>query len=127
MGLLDGQPGSPARKTSTKTGAQPLLTGEAAGASAEAPNPFAPVPSDQLASVQAQVDEVRSVMQQNVRQMLDNVDKAEGLENTSSQLATQARAFNSSARGVRRHLWWQGLKFKLGVGFTLILLLFLIL
>ena len=47
-------------------------------------------PTATLAEVQAQVDGVRVVMQENVHTMLNNMDKASTLETTSSELAMQA-------------------------------------
>uniref|UniRef100_A0A7S3U563 V-SNARE coiled-coil homology domain-containing protein n=1 Tax=Strombidinopsis acuminata TaxID=141414 RepID=A0A7S3U563_9SPIT len=86
----------------------------------------APSP-DMLSTVQAQCQEVRSVMQQNVDQMLTNMSKASALEASSSELAANARAFQAGARGVRKQMWWNNLKMKVAIGVALLLLLLAIL
>uniref|UniRef100_A0A7S0LTQ9 V-SNARE coiled-coil homology domain-containing protein n=1 Tax=Coccolithus braarudii TaxID=221442 RepID=A0A7S0LTQ9_9EUKA len=80
-----------------------------------------------LAEVQAQVDGVRAVMQENVGQMLTNMDKAAALETTSSELAMQARSFQQTARKTKTHMRWQNLKIQLAVAAVCLVVLLIIL
>ena len=80
-----------------------------------------------LDEVQAQVDAVRGVMQENVGQMLNNMDRASNLETASSELANQARSFQKTARKTKRKMWWNNLKMKLVIGGGLLVLLLIIL
>ena len=82
--------------------------------------------NDPVAAVQAQVDAVTSTMQNNVNVMVDNMERTTQLEDASSQLAVQARAFQSTARTTRRHMWWQLCKQRLVVGGVLFLIVLLI-
>ena len=59
---------------------------------------------------------VRSVMQENVNVMVENMEKGSNLEARSADLASQAQAFSRATRQVRRHFWWQGFKMKLALG-----------
>ena len=77
--------------------------------------------------VQSQVDGVKTVMQDNVNQMLANMDRSQALESSSSQLADSAKTFHSTARKAQRHFWWQNLKFKLALGGGGLVLLIIIL
>ena len=45
---------------------------------------------DRMRAVQEQVESVKGVMQQNVNQMLDNMDRAQHLETTTQELAGYA-------------------------------------
>lgn len=64
-------------------------------------------------SVQARVDDVTNVMQQNVTIMVDNIDKTSVLEDKSKNLANQASAFHKTAKSTRKHFWWQLCKQRL--------------
>ena len=100
---------------------------------------------DRMRVVQEQVDGVKSVMQQNVNQMVNNMDKTQHLETTTQELvrltrtrapnpnpnrirtqtrpltrtltkADTAKSFHKTAVKARRHFWLQNLKFKAAVG-----------
>jgi len=78
---------------------------------------------DILSSVQAQCQEVKSVMQRNVDQMLTNMSHASQVEASTADLAMNARAFQRSAGTVRRQVWLGNLKMKLATGLAILLLL----
>ena len=59
---------------------------------------------------------MRGVMSENVTAMLENIEKGQNLEQSSSSLADQARQFNSMSRRARRALWWQQCKMRLIIG-----------
>ena len=71
---------------------------------------------DAVAAVQAQVDQVQTVMRENVDQMVSNLDRASNLEERSTAPASQAATFHRSARSTRRHMWWMLCKQRLFVG-----------
>ena len=83
--------------------------------------------NDAMKHVQSQVDGVKTVMKENVNQMVANMDRSQALENSSSQLADSAKTFHSTARKAQRHFWMQNLKFKLALGGGFFLLLIIIL
>ena len=68
---------------------------------------------NQVEHVQAQVDAVRTTMQENVNVMVENMEKSTNLEARSADLATQAQAFSRVSRSTRRAMWWQQCKSKL--------------
>ena len=63
--------------------------------------------SSNIDAVQARVNEVQGVMQDNVQVMVANVDKTQVLEDKSAALADQAKTFHKTARQTRKHFWWQ--------------------
>ena len=78
---------------------------------------------DTVAAVQAQVDQVQSVMRQNVDQMVSNMQATSNLEERSTALASQAATFHRSARSTRRHMWWMMCKQRMFVGGILLVIL----
>jgi vesicle-associated membrane protein 72 len=70
-------------------------------------------PGNKIVQVQAQVDAVKGVMQENVEVMLANIDKTEVLENKSAELANQAKAFHKTARATKRHMCRQNAKMNI--------------
>ena len=54
------------------------------------------------------------------------MERTAQLEDSTSQLAVQARAFQSTARSTRRHMWWQLCKQRLMVGGVFFLIVLLI-
>ena len=82
---------------------------------------------DRMRVVQEQVDGVKGVMQQNVNQMLENMDRTQHLETTTQELASTAKSFHKTAVKARRHFWLQNLKFKAAVGGALLIGLIIIL
>eukprot|EP00967_Tisochrysis_lutea_P152692 scaffold299746_cov35-Tisochrysis_lutea.AAC.1 len=80
-----------------------------------------------IEAVQAQVNDVRVVMQENVDVMLANIDKTEVLENKSSQLASQAKSFQKSSRQVKKHMCRQNAKMNLLIAAVCVIVLLAIL
>lgn len=93
--------------------ANPLLEDDGA---AQQPAPQ----QDQVAAVQARVDQVRDIMQENVNAMVENIDKSSNLEAASANLAAQAQQFQRVSRRARQHFWWQNFKMKLCVALVLL-------
>mmetsp|Transcript_48610 Transcript_48610/g.105389 ORF Transcript_48610/g.105389 Transcript_48610/m.105389 type:complete len:134 (+) Transcript_48610:233-634(+) len=102
-----------------------LLDGKASSSNAPHTDSFGG--GSKLAEVQAQVDGVRAVMQDNVSQMLANMDQAAALETSSAELATQARSFATTARKTKHSMWWQNARIKLAVAAGCLVVLLLIL
>ena len=83
--------------------------------------------TNQMAAVQQQIEGVRAQMQDNVNIMVDNIEKGSNLESRSMELATQAEAFQRTARRTSRHMWWQNFKWKLFIGAGLLVFLLIVL
>lgn len=84
--------------------------------------------ADPIGKVQAQVDQVKITMRENVEVMVTNMERTAQLEDKSAALATQARAFHSTSKATRRHMWCQLLKQRMllgGVCLTIVIILIL--
>jgi vesicle-associated membrane protein 7 len=84
--------------------------------------------ADPIGKVQAQVDQVKITMRENVEVMVTNMERTAQLEDKSAALATQARAFHSTSKATRRHMWCQLLKQRMllgGVCLTVVIILIL--
>jgi Synaptobrevin len=77
---------------------------------------------DKTAQVREKVDQVQSVMQDNVKKMLDNHSNLEGLEEKTDSMSKQANQFLKQSVDLRRQMQMKNLKLKivLGVVITLI-------
>ncbi|TFL00289.1 vesicle-associated membrane protein [Pterulicium gracile] len=67
-------------------------------------------PQDELARAQHELDQVKSVMVQNVEQILSRGERIELLVDKTDTMAGQATAFRRGARTVRRQMWWKNTK-----------------
>ncbi len=76
-----------------------------------------------VVEIQAQADQVRDVMQDNVTVMLSNMEKTTELENKSSELAAQAKVFHKSSKDVKRHFCRQNAKMNLLLGCICLIIL----
>ena len=74
-----------------------------------------PAPSTSTARVQAQVDDVVTIMRDNVDQVVSNLERASDLEARSSELAQSSQQFHRQARATRclmcKRLWCLRLAF----------------
>ena len=101
-------------KRSTDKGAR-LLEDEGP-AQNSTPQPTATAVGSQppdVQAIQAQVDQVRETMRDNVNVMVENIERGSDLEARSADLASQARTFHQVSRRTSRAMWWQQCKMKL--------------
>ncbi|KAF9223119.1 VAMP synaptobrevin-like protein [Gyrodon lividus] len=67
-------------------------------------------PIDEVARAQAELNQVKDIMVQNVEQILNRGERIELLVDKTDTMATQATAFRRGARTVRRQMWWRNSK-----------------
>jgi vesicle-associated membrane protein 7 len=67
-------------------------------------------PVDEVARAQAELNQVKDIMVQNVEQILSRGERIELLVDKTDNMATQATAFRRGARTVRRQMWWRNSK-----------------
>lgn len=77
---------------------------------------------DKLASVAMQVEEVKGAMQNNISAVLKNQDNLETLLESSSNMRTDASAFQRSAVSAKNRFWWQNTKLMLAICVGLVVL-----
>ena len=82
---------------------------------------------DSVSRVQAQVDDVRGVMQGNIDSLLANADQLSNLQSKTDAIAGASKGFYREARGNRRQAQWQEYKLKFmifGGGAALLFIVF---
>ncbi|OQR99240.1 hypothetical protein ACHHYP_07153 [Achlya hypogyna] len=82
---------------------------------------------DKIAEVMAQVDAVKSTMQENIQVVLSNTEKMETVEQKSNDLSEQAKVFRNTGKSLSRAMWWKNLKLTIAVGLLGVLVLLIIL
>jgi vesicle-associated membrane protein 7 len=83
-------------------------------------------PTDEVARAQAELNQVKDIMVQNVEQILSRGERIELLVDKTDSMATQATAFRRGARTVRRQMWWKNSKILALSVLVALLLLYII-
>lgn len=82
---------------------------------------------NQLVAANEEVDEVRSLMLDNINTLLSRGDKVNSLVDQTDRLTSLAQVFQKSAATLKRKMWWANVKFiALLVGTLLVLLYFFV-
>ena len=81
---------------------------------------------DKLAAARRNIEEVNSIMLQNIEKVLERGTKIEILVDKAELMEERAVAFKKTAVKVKRHFWWLNLKMKLACGFVLLVVLLIV-
>lgn len=79
--------------------------------------------SQQVREMQSKVDEVKDVMVQNVKKVMDRGEKLDDLMDRAEDLEIKADQFRSTTKEVRKKFWWQNMRMKLIIAASLILII----
>lgn len=74
---------------------------------------------DKPAEVRQQVDQLKGIMQDNVKRILETHVTLESLDNSSSSMSSQANRFLKQSVDLRRELQWRNLKLKMLAGISI--------
>ena len=77
-------------------------------------------------SFASQVDQVVDVMRSNVNKVLERDVKLGELDARAENLEAASNSFATSAKRVRKKMWWENLKMKLIIGGVLLAILIII-
>ncbi|KAI9321006.1 synaptobrevin-domain-containing protein [Dichotomocladium elegans] len=81
-------------------------------------------PKDNKTSrVQAQVDEVVNIMQDNIDKVMQRGERLDDLRGKTEDLQSTAHHFRRGANQVRKRMWWKDLKWKIIIGVTILIIL----
>ncbi|OQR95953.1 hypothetical protein THRCLA_07440 [Thraustotheca clavata] len=78
---------------------------------------------DKIAEVMAQVDAVKSTMQENIQVVLSNTEKMETVEQKSNDLSEQAKVFRNTGKSLSRAMYWKNLKMTIAIGLLIVLVI----
>lgn len=84
------------------------------------------IQNDSVRRVQFQVDEVSSIMKENIGKIIERDGKLEDLEDKSELMSNHADDFRSSAKKMQRKMWWQNMKLRLIIGGIAVIIVFII-
>ncbi|GAB6026110.1 Vesicle-associated membrane protein 4 [Chamberlinius hualienensis] len=79
-----------------------------------------------ITETQSQIRQVQGIMKENIVKIMERGDKLEDLEDRSYTLTTSADQFSSSAKRLRRTMWWNDTKMKLILALVIFVILLLI-
>ncbi|CDS10255.1 hypothetical protein LRAMOSA02931 [Lichtheimia ramosa] len=73
--------------------------------------------------VQAQVDEVVNIMQDNIDKVMQRGERLDDLRGKTEDLQSTATHFRRGANQVRKRMWWKDLKWKIIIAITILVIL----
>lgn len=79
-----------------------------------------------LRRVQFQVDEVSSIMKDNIEKIMERGERLEDLEEKSDSLATNADQFWSTAKKMQSRMWWRNMRVKVLLVLVVLVILLII-
>ncbi|RHY33476.1 hypothetical protein DYB32_001633 [Aphanomyces invadans] len=82
---------------------------------------------DKVSEVMAQVDAVKSTMQDNIQVVLSNTEKMELVEQKSNDLNEQAKVFRNAGKSLARTMWWKNVKMMIAIGLLVVLVIIVLL
>lgn len=82
-----------------------------------------PASVNKVAAVQRQVDDVKSVMVENIEKVLARGDRIQLLVDRTEDLQAQAQQFQKQGRQLRTNMWWQNAKMKLCIVLIVLIVL----
>lgn len=86
-----------------------------------------PVAIDKLAAVQKKTDNLRSLMQSNIRDIMKNTEQVEVLQGEVEDMETTARDYKSKATELKNYYWWKDTQLQLLIAFAIVVVIILIL
>ncbi|KAF6018792.1 hypothetical protein EB796_022895 [Bugula neritina] len=87
---------------------------------------FSKEEGDSFTKLQAQVNEVKGVMTENIEKVLQRGERLEDLIDKTTDLEASTNTFKRTTRAVARKYWWQNLKMKIIIGVTVVVVIALI-
>ncbi|KAJ3315370.1 hypothetical protein HDU76_002222 [Blyttiomyces sp. JEL0837] len=82
--------------------------------------------SSKTGQVQAQVDEVVNIMNDNINKVMQRGEQLETLQNKTEDLQNSSLQFKKGANQVRKEMWWKDMKMKLILGGIVLAILIII-
>ena len=81
---------------------------------------------DAVKNVQAEIDNVRGIMTENIERVLERGERLDLLVDKTDKLGEGARDFRVRSRGLRRRMWWKNMKLMVLVAVVIVFLVYLL-
>ena len=82
--------------------------------------------TDKIQDIQSQVDEVKDTMKNNIKEIYNNVEDLDKIEQKAIELKKGAEEYNYSAVKLKRATWWQNCKWIIILVAVVVLLIIII-
>jgi len=82
--------------------------------------------SNKIQGIQNEVDQVKDVMKNNIKNMYNNVEDVQIMEQKADELRVGAEEYNKSAVKLKRTTWWQNCKWWIILIAVIVLLIIII-
>ncbi|GAA5825232.1 hypothetical protein JCM5353_005917 [Sporobolomyces roseus] len=83
-------------------------------------------PQDAIKQAQAELAATKDVMVKSIDAVLSRGERIEILVDRTDEMSQQARAFRKRSTVLRRKMWWKNIKVLMAIGFSAILLFYLL-
>ena len=81
---------------------------------------------DAVKNVQAEIDNVRGIMTENIERVLERGERIDLLVDKTDRLGEGARDFRVRSKGLRRRMWWKNVKLMALVAVVIVFLVYLL-
>lgn len=81
---------------------------------------------DAFRNVQAEIDNVRDIMTENIERVLERGERIDLLVDKTDRLGGSARDFRVRSRGLRRRMWWKNVRLMVLLVVVCVFLLYLL-
>jgi len=85
-----------------------------------------PEEADKIKRIEADLEEVKGIMRQNLDAMIKRGEQLDQLDATAVELETNAGDFRKKAKEVKEVVWWRDLRCKIITGIVLIIVILII-
>ena len=80
---------------------------------------------DAIANVQADIDNVKGIMTENIERVLERGERIDLLVDKTDRLGVGAHDFRVRSRGLKRQMWWKNMKLMVLLGVVVVFLIYL--
>lgn len=81
---------------------------------------------DAFRNVQADIDNVRGIMTENIERVLERGERIDLLVDKTDRLGGSAADFRVRSRGLKRRMWWKNVKLMVLLGIVVVFLVYLL-
>eukprot|EP01123_Difflugia_compressa_P006015 TRINITY_DN1814_c1_g9_i1.p1 TRINITY_DN1814_c1_g9~~TRINITY_DN1814_c1_g9_i1.p1 ORF type:complete len:216 (-),score=35.49 TRINITY_DN1814_c1_g9_i1:164-811(-) len=78
---------------------------------------------DKIAAINAELEDVKNIMQENIDKVVKRGEKLEELEETTQQLEVEASGFRTRATQLKNTVWWGSLRMKIIIGVAILVVI----
>jgi len=78
---------------------------------------------DKIAKTENKINDVKSLMHQNIENALQNCEKLQNLELKAEELSQSSNIFRGGARQLRNKMWWKNVRMKIFIAIIVLVII----